>query len=250
MTDLTQRARELLPCPFCGSEGKMVEVEPSGYVVECQNGICAASTNIRYSCGDDARPLVIEQWNRRAALSSPQAAAEPMCGCGAADDEPHLPECAKQPAQADGLPELPEAKMLTAMGRDAYSADQMRTYGQQCRSARVDLSKLREAVDLLASFRVFIVSREKAKQPEGPDLFDECIARLRSALIDGRQSAGAVVVDDAMVQRALGPLPAELTNPEAWPENYADGFNEAMRMVVEFLPTSLRAALGDGMEGA
>jgi hypothetical protein len=61
----------LLPCPFCGGEPKLTEVEPSGYVVECTNGICNASTNIRYSCGDDARPLVKEQWNRRrAALAS------------------------------------------------------------------------------------------------------------------------------------------------------------------------------------
>lgn len=57
---------KLLPCPFCGHSAALSEVEPSGYVVECANGACNASTNIRYSCGDDARPLVIEQWNRRA----------------------------------------------------------------------------------------------------------------------------------------------------------------------------------------
>jgi hypothetical protein len=60
---------ELLPCPFCGGEPKLVEVEPSGYVVECKNGACNASTNIRFSCGEDARPLVREQWNRRRAAS-------------------------------------------------------------------------------------------------------------------------------------------------------------------------------------
>jgi hypothetical protein len=71
------REYELLPCPFCGGDPKLVEVEPSGYVVECTNGICHASTNIRFSCGEDARPLVAEQWNRRAALTaSPQAAPE------------------------------------------------------------------------------------------------------------------------------------------------------------------------------
>lgn len=62
---------ELLPCPFCGGKAKLTEVEPSGYVVECTNGICNASTNIRYSCGDDARPLVSAQWNRRASLTRP-----------------------------------------------------------------------------------------------------------------------------------------------------------------------------------
>lgn len=62
MTDLRT---ELEPCPFCGGKAALTEVEPSGYIVECTNGVCNASTNVRYSCGEDARPLVIEQWNRR-----------------------------------------------------------------------------------------------------------------------------------------------------------------------------------------
>jgi hypothetical protein len=34
-----------------------------GYYVEC--GKCGASTNLRFSCGEDARPLLVEQWNLR-----------------------------------------------------------------------------------------------------------------------------------------------------------------------------------------
>jgi hypothetical protein len=36
-----------------------------GYFIECI--VCHCSTDLRFSCGDDARPLVIEKWNRRAA---------------------------------------------------------------------------------------------------------------------------------------------------------------------------------------
>ena len=30
-----------------------------------------------------------------------------------------------------------------------------------------------------------------------------------------------------------GDFPAEITNPEAWPERYADGFNDALRIVIQ-----------------
>lgn len=56
----------LLPCPFCGSAAALAEAEPTGWVVECTHGACRASTNIRFSVKEDARPLVVAQWNRRA----------------------------------------------------------------------------------------------------------------------------------------------------------------------------------------
>lgn len=63
---MSTRNKNLLPCPFCGGAPELVEVEPKGYVVECTYGPCGASTNIRYSVMEDARPLVAVQWNRRA----------------------------------------------------------------------------------------------------------------------------------------------------------------------------------------
>jgi len=59
----------LKPCPFCGGEAEMHEIddpdEPNdgGCYIECVK--CRASTNIRFSCMEDARPLLMEQWNRR-----------------------------------------------------------------------------------------------------------------------------------------------------------------------------------------
>lgn len=68
----------LRPCPFCDGTAAMRKAHDpdgpndGGYHVEC--GKCGASTNLRFSCGEDARPLLIEQWNRRAALPAQDAA--------------------------------------------------------------------------------------------------------------------------------------------------------------------------------
>ncbi|HXS04872.1 MAG TPA: hypothetical protein VN731_10375 [Rhodanobacter sp.] len=40
----------------------------------------------------------------------------------------------------------------------------------------------REAVDLIAGIRVFLATRERIKQPEGLELFDECINVLRGQI--------------------------------------------------------------------
>ena len=44
------------------------------------------------------------------------------------------------------------------------------------------------------------------------------------------------------VDAAAGYLPAPIDNPEAWPPGYAEGFNEALKLVSEMLPISLMAA--------
>ncbi|WP_371435904.1 Lar family restriction alleviation protein [Polaromonas sp.] len=58
----------LLPCPFCGSakvETKNEHTDLSGgYYIECS--ACLACTGLRYACGEDPRPPLAEQWNRRA----------------------------------------------------------------------------------------------------------------------------------------------------------------------------------------
>ena len=61
----------LKPCPFCGSGAELQQVQDEdsenfgGYFIECR--VCHCSTDLRFSCGDDARPLIIEKWNRRVA---------------------------------------------------------------------------------------------------------------------------------------------------------------------------------------
>lgn len=54
----------LLPCPFCGGEAGF-DHDDNGWVwIDCSS--CGASTNARVSAMDDCKPLLAEQWNRRA----------------------------------------------------------------------------------------------------------------------------------------------------------------------------------------
>lgn len=61
MTDDQQRARELMPCPFCGSADSEMQQAQAEHYVQCLE--CEASTSLLGS-RHEAREL----WNRRAAL--------------------------------------------------------------------------------------------------------------------------------------------------------------------------------------
>ena len=54
---------ELKPCPFCGSEAKVIKFSKCNkpYVVICENDFCLASVG-NYS---SKREYAIEAWNRR-----------------------------------------------------------------------------------------------------------------------------------------------------------------------------------------
>lgn len=67
-------APALLPCPFCGQVPSLVQALPSGWAVSCAG--CGVGSGIRYSLMEDARPLVAEQWNRRADLARPSQAGD------------------------------------------------------------------------------------------------------------------------------------------------------------------------------
>lgn len=58
---------ELLPCPFCGGEAKIVDLPEEynigGVAVECQK--CRASSTCCFPVKDDPKPHVIAAWNTR-----------------------------------------------------------------------------------------------------------------------------------------------------------------------------------------
>lgn len=58
----------LKPCPFCGGNASAGFIggdgdNAGGHYISCDQ--CDASTGLRFSCGEDARPLLMEQWNTR-----------------------------------------------------------------------------------------------------------------------------------------------------------------------------------------
>ena len=69
---MTDETESLEPCPFCGGAAKFGQVEDDeddinsgGQFIACTNPGCEASTNLRFACGEDPKPLLAEQWNRR-----------------------------------------------------------------------------------------------------------------------------------------------------------------------------------------
>lgn len=68
---------DLKPCPFCGGKAEHGTIPMGGedegaHFIACTNSACGASTNLRFSLMDDARPLLAEQWNRRAPAGEPR----------------------------------------------------------------------------------------------------------------------------------------------------------------------------------
>jgi hypothetical protein len=65
---MSTQPNELLPCPFCGGSAQKCVVEDpgeniGGHYIACID--CGSSTNLRFACGDDPIPLLVEAWNRR-----------------------------------------------------------------------------------------------------------------------------------------------------------------------------------------
>jgi len=57
-------SEELKPCAHCGGEAVFDHDDHGWTWIVCKN--CGISTNCRVSCGEDCRPLLAEDWNRRA----------------------------------------------------------------------------------------------------------------------------------------------------------------------------------------
>ena len=75
MTDKITIEREtLLPCPFCGGEAEILTIpedhpDAGAMFVQCWDSRCMTSSALLYPLMDDVRALLVERWNRRAALA-------------------------------------------------------------------------------------------------------------------------------------------------------------------------------------
>src|SRR3990167_4183309 len=88
MTQTKVVPMELLPCPFCGGKAEFRAVphereyageddcrinhDNGGEFIQCTNNACAANSMLIFPTMADAKPLLIEKWNRRSASPAPQ----------------------------------------------------------------------------------------------------------------------------------------------------------------------------------
>lgn len=72
--NVVQAPASLDSCKLCGGRAEFGEVTDKdhpdfgGHFIACTNAMCQCCVGLRYASGDDPRPLLAEQWNRRAAL--------------------------------------------------------------------------------------------------------------------------------------------------------------------------------------
>ena len=57
---------KLLPFPCCGGDAEFAKEEGGGEYIECIAPNCHLSTALVYPAMDEAKPLLVERWNRRA----------------------------------------------------------------------------------------------------------------------------------------------------------------------------------------
>lgn len=74
----------LKPCPFCGGKSEFIRIDDDndpcfgGVVVSCLG--CGASSKVYFPLKEDVKPLLLEQWNRRAVLAEQaEPVACPIC---------------------------------------------------------------------------------------------------------------------------------------------------------------------------
>lgn len=67
---------DINPCPFCGGKAVFDHDDSGLNWISCT--ACGASSNARVSAMDDCKPLLLEQWNKRAGLQQPSTTHQPQ----------------------------------------------------------------------------------------------------------------------------------------------------------------------------
>ncbi len=83
MGKITIERETLEPCPFCGAEAEILTIpedhpDAGAMFVQCCDSRCVTSSALLYPLMDDVRALLVERWNRRAALAAQPADAQPV----------------------------------------------------------------------------------------------------------------------------------------------------------------------------
>ena len=103
----------LKPCPFCGGSAEYGWCDEGGdnfggQFITCR--ACGVSTNLRFACGDDPKPLLMEQWNSRVKEHSVGLSRTPVDdlelvarAIAAADDEDYMEDCARYDKRAHAV---------------------------------------------------------------------------------------------------------------------------------------------------
>lgn len=212
----------LLPCPFCGGEAAVQKESPAdnsgGYFVDCNS--CRASTNLRYACGDNPVPLLMERWNARAPSKTAEGAY------------PALPEPVSKQFQGndDGWYGFMDARHEQATMRsgkwpirELFTAEQMRAYAAQAVAAQAptgnwinadDVSRLARDLDVALHGEDGAASQAALCDVVG--LVKEAARKLGRPVLAAQAAPAAVAVPDdvasaldrmdALLQPGLGLL--------------------------------------------
>ena len=108
MTKITIERETLLPCPFCGANAEILTIpedhpDAGAMFVQCCDSRCMKSSALLYPLMDDVRALLVERWNRRAALAAqpadPIAARSRYETAYAGHQLPHTQTTTSEPVQ-------------------------------------------------------------------------------------------------------------------------------------------------------
>ena len=108
MDKITIERQMLLPCPFCGANAEILTIpedhpDAGAMFVQCCDSRCMTSSALLYPLMDDVRALLVERWNRRAALAAqpadPIAARSRYETAYAGHQLPHTQTTTSEPVQ-------------------------------------------------------------------------------------------------------------------------------------------------------